>query len=250
MRPAKLCLAPPPNATPHRPQAPPPVVPRSPASRRSGIASPTGTIHPRASREQSPKTSTPPSHCHRGIFISPQRNENIRDLRRTAGMTPHRNPAPPIVPHPKKIVLPVVPKRRLGMRPAKRRFAPLPIGEQSPKTNNTPSYCHRGIFISPQRNENIRDLRRTAGMTPHRNPAPPIVPHPKKIVIPVVPKRRFAPLPIGEQSPKTNNTPSHCHRGIFISPQRNENIRDLRRTAGMTPHRNPAPPIVPHPKKL
>ena len=48
---------------------------------------------PRQQRTES-KNQHPPSHCHRGIFISPQRNENIRDLRRTAGMTPHRNPAP------------------------------------------------------------------------------------------------------------------------------------------------------------
>ena len=58
--------------------------------RRSGIASPTGTLHP---RESSGTEDRKQITVIAEFSVAPAA-ENVRDLRRTAGMTPHRGPAP------------------------------------------------------------------------------------------------------------------------------------------------------------
>ena len=113
-----------------------------------------------ASQAQSLGTTTnPPPCCHSRIFIPPApesaivnsrwRNENIRNLLRQAVVISHRSPAPLAreIPY-----IFVVPKRRLGMRPAKRRFAP-------PRAIIQKGISSSRLSLSPSRTSRILSIR-------------------------------------------------------------------------------------------
>ena len=173
MRPAKLCFAPVGDCIPDRNDPPP---------QGQGNRIP-----------PSPPTSSNPRHS--GIFIPPAndsaiatlrwRNENIRNPPRQHAESPTR-PCRPLV----------VPKRRLGMRPAKRRFALPP--EKKPR--------HSGIFIPPAndsaiatlrwRNENIRNPPRQHAESPTRPCRPPC-----RSQAPLGNASREAPLRLFNQPP-------------------------------------------------
>ena len=127
----------------------------------------------------------PAPRCHRGIFISRWRNENIRDLPRQRGGTPTGS-------HARRAaeVADIFRRCRDGKfrddsnllsdglfhtlaiwecvpRPAMRRFAPLSSFRNFHSARAVPRHCRLR-----RRNENIRNLRRQAVGSFRRSPDP------------------------------------------------------------------------------